>query len=211
MVEETREKILTASLALFSERGYSGVGTKAIAETASVNEVTLFRLFGSKRELYLETFRRFKLTASQSYLLAGLSGSVSSDLLSIAGAITTLFHRNDRIVRMSLMDLSSFPEIDQDLKEEPELIISIIEGYIRSLVAKGSLEGDSERLARHFVTVLFGLSIHFIALSIVDAPYSLNDCVTDFVENFYRGNLVRAKDRSTEAELCPAAIGDDST
>ncbi|WP_066078121.1 TetR/AcrR family transcriptional regulator [Pseudoclavibacter albus] len=44
-----RERILGAAVALFGQRGYSATTTKAIAEQASVNEVTLFRHFGSKQ------------------------------------------------------------------------------------------------------------------------------------------------------------------
>lgn len=45
----TSEAILTAAADLFGERGYSGTTTRAIAERAGVNEVTLFRKFKNKR------------------------------------------------------------------------------------------------------------------------------------------------------------------
>ena len=46
---ETGEAILRAAAELFGERGYKATTTRAIAERAGVNEVTLFRRFGSKR------------------------------------------------------------------------------------------------------------------------------------------------------------------
>ncbi|HRX45279.1 MAG TPA: helix-turn-helix domain-containing protein [Acholeplasmataceae bacterium] len=45
----TEKKILLAATKLFSESGYSGVSTRKIAEAAGVNELTLFRIFKSKR------------------------------------------------------------------------------------------------------------------------------------------------------------------
>jgi len=44
----TRTRILAATAELIGERGYAATTTSAIAERAGVNEVTLFRRFGSK-------------------------------------------------------------------------------------------------------------------------------------------------------------------
>jgi AcrR family transcriptional regulator len=48
---EIRNKILDAALHVFAETGYRGATTRRIAQIADVNEVTLFRHFGSKEEL----------------------------------------------------------------------------------------------------------------------------------------------------------------
>ena len=45
---DAREKILLAATALYAETGFRGATTRQIAELAGVNEVTLFRQFGSK-------------------------------------------------------------------------------------------------------------------------------------------------------------------
>jgi AcrR family transcriptional regulator len=46
---ETREAILKAAAELFAERGYKGTTTRALAERAGVNEVTVFRRFKNKQ------------------------------------------------------------------------------------------------------------------------------------------------------------------
>ena len=46
---DTTERILAAAAELIAERGYAGTTTRAIAERAGVNEVTLFRKFENKR------------------------------------------------------------------------------------------------------------------------------------------------------------------
>lgn len=48
---ETGDAILRAAAELIAERGYRGTTTRAIAERAGVNEVTVFRRFGSKQGL----------------------------------------------------------------------------------------------------------------------------------------------------------------
>ena len=45
----TGETILQAAAELFAERGYAGTTTRALAERAGVNEVTIFRHFKSKQ------------------------------------------------------------------------------------------------------------------------------------------------------------------
>lgn len=51
---DARQKILEAALRVFAETGYRGATTRRIAQEAGVNEVTLFRQFGSKEELIRE-------------------------------------------------------------------------------------------------------------------------------------------------------------
>lgn len=48
---ETRQSILDAAAELIGDRGYRATPTRAIAERAGVNEVTIFRHFGSKKGL----------------------------------------------------------------------------------------------------------------------------------------------------------------
>lgn len=54
---DTRETILAAALEAYSKYGFRGATTRRIAETAGVNEVTIFRHFGSKEALLGEALR----------------------------------------------------------------------------------------------------------------------------------------------------------
>lgn len=49
--EETRARILAAAAEAYAQLGYAGCTTRLIATAAAVNEVTVFRLFGSKDAL----------------------------------------------------------------------------------------------------------------------------------------------------------------
>jgi AcrR family transcriptional regulator len=49
VIDESR--IFEAATALFVRHGFAGATTKAIAEAAGVNEATLFRRYGSKKQL----------------------------------------------------------------------------------------------------------------------------------------------------------------
>lgn len=50
--EARREQIIQAALAVFIEKGFSGTTTAELAKAAGISEVTLFRHFNSKQEIF---------------------------------------------------------------------------------------------------------------------------------------------------------------
>ena len=54
MASKIREKILSHAVRRFASNGYAGSSTKEISESANVSEHSLFRLFGSKENLFGE-------------------------------------------------------------------------------------------------------------------------------------------------------------
>ena len=63
---ELRDRILEAAARVYSETGFRGATTRRIAERAGVNEITLFRHFGSKTRLLHEAIQ----CASSTHLCA---------------------------------------------------------------------------------------------------------------------------------------------
>lgn len=51
--EERRGSVLVAAIAAFADGGYAGTSTEEIARRAGISQPYLFRLFGTKRELFL--------------------------------------------------------------------------------------------------------------------------------------------------------------
>lgn len=50
-MDDTEQRIIEAAIKVFSEKGFAGASTREIADSAGVNEVTLFRRFGSKKNI----------------------------------------------------------------------------------------------------------------------------------------------------------------
>lgn len=57
--QKTREKIMKAALELFSKQGYFKTTTREIADLAEINELTLFRHFGTKENLFQQTTQAY--------------------------------------------------------------------------------------------------------------------------------------------------------
>jgi AcrR family transcriptional regulator len=51
--EERREDVVAAAFGHFAREGYNGTSTEAVARDAGISQPYLFRLFGTKRELFL--------------------------------------------------------------------------------------------------------------------------------------------------------------
>lgn len=56
--EERRETVLEAARAEFAVTGYHGTSTEAIAQRAGISQPYLFRLYGTKKELFLACIER---------------------------------------------------------------------------------------------------------------------------------------------------------
>jgi AcrR family transcriptional regulator len=56
--EERRDEVVEAALLHFAHQGYNGTSTEAVARDAGISQPYLFRLFGTKRELFLACYDR---------------------------------------------------------------------------------------------------------------------------------------------------------
>jgi AcrR family transcriptional regulator len=56
--EERREQILEAALVEFAAHGLDGGSTEAIAKAVGISQPYVFRLFGTKKELFIATIER---------------------------------------------------------------------------------------------------------------------------------------------------------
>lgn len=187
MASDAHDKILVAALELFSHRGYAAVGTKAIAEAAGVNEVTLFRNFGSKEGLWLEVFRRFVVRPVPERLLAEVNGDPAHDLECAARAIVALIRSNIKLLRMSMMDQNQHPEIQSELASHPSRTVLVVADHLRTLTRRGPASPDT--VARTLVDTLFGVGIHFEGWGRGDGQDALNQWLDDFLPLFIRGAL----------------------
>src|SRR5436309_15351533 len=56
--EERREEILDAAMEIFAEAGFEGASTEEIARRAGISQPYVFRLFGTKKELFIAVVSR---------------------------------------------------------------------------------------------------------------------------------------------------------
>ena len=87
--EERREFVLEAAALEFARSGLHGTSAEAIADRAGISQPYIFRLFGTKRELFLAVVDR-----SFDHLLAALTEAVeSADGDAVIPALEVAFER----------------------------------------------------------------------------------------------------------------------
>lgn len=105
-----REKILHAATQLYAETGFRGTTTRQIAERAGVNEVTLFRHFGSKTALLHEAIQ-CACAPREAAGLPELPQQVREELLRWARETWTGLWNRRAVIRTALGELAAHPEL----------------------------------------------------------------------------------------------------
>lgn len=106
-----RERILDAAFSLFCERGIEASTTREISQRAEVNEVTIFRHFGSKEGLVAAILERFLSDDALDHLRQlTLSGDVGRDLEMITRRILDLHQERGDFIRFIMTNLALRPE-----------------------------------------------------------------------------------------------------
>ncbi len=104
-----KEKILQAAYDCFSKRGYTGATTREIARLAGVSEVTLFRLFGNKKELFREVLINFSVIPD----LRSISipeGSGSEVLVEVGRKIFLSLKEKKEFLKILLSEITGLAE-----------------------------------------------------------------------------------------------------
>ena len=145
--EERREAVLVAAAHEFAHKGLHGASTDAIAKAAGISQPYLFRLFGTKKELYLATASR-RMSETVEAFRRSVAGLQGQDALDAAGkAYQELIVDRDRLLLM----LQCFAECDdpdvraavrgvwRDLTEVVEGVGGLTQEEISVFFAKGML------------------------------------------------------------------------
>ena len=163
--EERREEILQAAMEEFAIGGLNGTPTEAISERVGISQPYLFRLFRTKKELFLavvercfeHTLRAFQAAAK------GLSGAEA--LVAMGNAYSGLLE--DRTVL--LVQLQAYVAC-----QDPDVRALVRTGFQRLASFVGEASGAEAEVVRHFFET--GMLMNVVAameLDKVQQPWAL--------------------------------------
>ena len=186
---DTRAKIIQAASDLFAERGYAGTSTRAISEQAGVNEVTLFRHFGTKENLAKEIMSQFGGQAIAEKMIQHLSGDYQQDLLLIGKTILQVMRERNDVMRMAICEAGHFPEFQEIVAENPRQLRLMLASYFQSQTDRGAIrQSHAELLAQAFLGTFFSYTVlRGFLLDELQPPLSDEEFVSQYVEVFVHG------------------------
>jgi AcrR family transcriptional regulator len=110
--EDRRVQVLDAALIEFAEGGLAGTSTESIAARAGISQPYLFRLFSTKKELFVETAQRCfdNIAATFENAAVGLAGAAAIEAMGKAyqGLIAD---RSNLLAQLQMYAACDDPEI----------------------------------------------------------------------------------------------------
>ena len=140
---EIRTKILEAALQVFAETGYRGATTRRIAQIADVNEVTLFRQFGSKDDL-LRSAVEYATSEDQIPRLPPEPVDPLNELTAWALKQHARLRSRGPIIRNCLSEQAEHPEMAQCICHGPLHVAKELGRYFGLLRAGGWLKKEAD-------------------------------------------------------------------
>ena len=152
---ETSRLIMRVALSLFSEKGYYSTTTKEIARVAGVNELTIFRHFGSKANLFQLTTEHYVIDAQVDHILDEVDDLDFADsMVLIVKRICNLYEQNRKLYKVQMKladDEQDFVKLKLSRK-----MIGVLEPYFEMLKKDGKVTGNPHVMATTLITSLLG-------------------------------------------------------
>ncbi|MEO8449149.1 MAG: helix-turn-helix domain-containing protein [Gemmatimonadota bacterium] len=190
---ELRERILEAAAQLYSETGFRGATTRRIAERAGVNEITLFRHFGSKTRLLHEAIQCAGLFSHQC-VLPEIPSDVRAELSQWAHQSFRALRDRSSLIRTAMGEAEERPDILPPDRSPTVCAGREIYGYLARLQEAGRIPPVVD--VRAAATMLLGtLFADAISRDVIPQlyPTSPEAAVDQYLDLFIRAIGVEEK------------------
>ncbi|MDR1711288.1 MAG: TetR/AcrR family transcriptional regulator [Propionibacteriaceae bacterium] len=167
-VNQTRQAILDATFQVLAEGGLRGATTRGIAQAAGVNEVTIFRHFGSKNNLITCALNtRFAAVRREA---VQYTGDIEADLIRLASNVGAALEAFGPVVRTLFAELPLDPELASGVVGPRELFSAITAMLNRYQQAGLLVNEPGGSLVPAFIGPLF---VRFLVMGHPVAPVEL--------------------------------------
>jgi AcrR family transcriptional regulator len=187
--KDARQSLLDAASELFCRDGYDGVSTRAIAKKAGVNEVTIFRLFGTKEKVLLAIMdRETDIRPRVPPEAYEPSGDVVSDMARFGTFMLEGMLRKAPILKLGMTEMHRRPALWKHISPAPETALELLQGYFDRAARKGLIRKVDSRLA---ATVFFSFFFRSMVMTTFlgrDMLLKMDEkAIHDFCSMFFEG------------------------
>ncbi|HEV2085586.1 MAG TPA: helix-turn-helix domain-containing protein [Gemmatimonadales bacterium] len=149
-----RDQLLESAARLYAEAGYRGATTRRIAMQAGVNEITLFRHFGSKDALIREAIARAG-SSMEAQALPDPPRDPSRELKDWAKAHIAALRKRRSLIRTCMGEIKEHPGIFSGENSPPAVAAKALCQYLRRLRETGQAKAQFDEVAAS--TMLMGV------------------------------------------------------
>ncbi|BAH40135.1 MAG TPA: TetR/AcrR family transcriptional regulator [Gemmatimonas aurantiaca] len=204
MIDDHRHRIIEAAARVYAQHGWRGATTRRIADEAGVNEVTLFRQFGSKHAL-LDQMMQLCARRDSSPSMPRTPKDPENDLLQWVVNQHEKISTMRSIVRQMMSDAEERPDVAGCASHGPSAAAAQLREYVVQLRRHGWIpeSGDvTPAEVRAAVTMLMGaLFADAMNRDLMPAMFSLpvQESLRGYVRIFLRGIGVRSEPETSTA------------
>jgi len=160
--KNARRRLLDAALDLFSRQEYSTVTTQAIAKKARVNQVTLFRIFGSKKALLRAVVGMEKAARNaDNELYIDPTDDLEADLVRIGERMSRHMISREKFMRLVASASRRHPDLWTRASRPPSEVLVLLARFFRMAERKGLVARGvaPEKLAEAFFFYWLGATV----------------------------------------------------
>jgi AcrR family transcriptional regulator len=141
-----REQLLESAAQLYAEAGYRGATTRRIADHAGVNEITLFRHFGSKDALIREAITKAG-SSFESQALPDPPRDPARELREWAQAHIAALRKRRALIRTCMGEIEEHPGIFSAENSAPAAAAKALGRYLGRLRETGQAKAQFDEVA----------------------------------------------------------------
>jgi len=184
----SRQKLLAAAARIYGESGFRGATTRRIADEAGVNEVTLFRLFGSKSALIAEAIREHAPRATEPGGLPDEPVEPEHELSAWCDAQLTHLRGARSMIRKAMGEIEEHPEMAPCMSEGTQNAFRELLDYVARLprAGDGISENEIRTAAAMLISALFGDAMGREMMPML-YPQPESDAAALYSRSFLRG------------------------
>ena len=192
MTPEIKNRILSAAARVYSQHGFRGATTRLIATEAGVNEVTLFRTFGSKAEL-LQAMLQSQVSAHAAPMLSDDISNPQETLSEWCASLIEYVREHAHMIRKTIAEAEERPDAACAACEGPSTAGVSLTLYVERLVESGAAEQgvDVHTAVSMFMSAIFGDALYRDVMP-RSFPQPLQDAASKYVATFLRAVGYRA-------------------
>lgn len=192
MIDDHRHRILSAAARVYAQHGWRGATTRRIADEAGVNEVTLFRQFGSKDALLVQMMQVCTTARSDGPTLPSVPRHPLDELHEWLVAQHALITGMRSIVRQMISEAEERPTVGCCAAESPAAAAA---GELRDYMVRLRRAGiipdhvpplEATAAATMLMGALFADAMHRDLMTTM-FPQSVDESLRAYVRIFLRG------------------------